>query len=79
MELENARAASATRTREYIDDVQAEMRRVTWPTWPQVRVDYAGSDHCRRFCFRCVTLAWWTQIVNAVITKIINFFHASRS
>lgn len=23
--------------RDYIDDVKAEMRRVTWPNWPQVR------------------------------------------
>ena len=39
MEVENVQSPSwPTRTREYIGDVQAEMKRVTWPTWPQVRV-----------------------------------------
>jgi preprotein translocase subunit SecE len=38
MEVQNAQSASwPTRTREYIDDVQAEMKRVSWPSWPQVR------------------------------------------
>jgi preprotein translocase subunit SecE len=38
MEVESAQSSSwPARTREYIDDVQAEMKRVTWPTWPQVR------------------------------------------
>jgi preprotein translocase subunit SecE len=26
-----------TRTKSYIEDLQAEMRRVTWPSWKQVR------------------------------------------
>lgn len=26
-----------TQARSYIDEVKAEMRRVSWPTWPQVR------------------------------------------
>jgi preprotein translocase subunit SecE len=26
-----------TRTKTYIEDLQAEMRRVTWPSWKQVR------------------------------------------
>lgn len=25
------------RTKAYFEDLQMEMRRVTWPTWPQVR------------------------------------------
>jgi preprotein translocase subunit SecE len=38
MEVENAQSVSwPTRTREYFDDVQAEMKRVSWPSWPQVR------------------------------------------
>ena len=38
MEVENAQSVSwPTRTREYIDVVQAEMKRVSWPSWPQVR------------------------------------------
>jgi preprotein translocase subunit SecE len=30
-------ASWPARVKEYIDDLQAEMRRVTWPTWKQVR------------------------------------------
>lgn len=30
-------ASWPAQTREYIDDLRAEMKRVTWPTWPQVR------------------------------------------
>jgi preprotein translocase subunit SecE len=26
-----------TRTKSYVEDLQAEMRRVTWPSWKQVR------------------------------------------
>lgn len=29
------------RIREYVDDLKAEMRKVTWPTWPQVQATTA--------------------------------------
>ena len=38
MELEKQREGNwRVRTRDYIEDVQSEMKRVSWPTWPQVR------------------------------------------
>jgi preprotein translocase subunit SecE len=30
-------AAWPTRVRDYVDELRAEMRRVTWPSWTQVR------------------------------------------
>ena len=36
MELTKA-ASWPEQTRSYLEDVKGEMRRVSWPTWPQVR------------------------------------------
>jgi preprotein translocase subunit SecE len=73
MEVENAQSASwPVRTREYIDDVQAEMKRVTWPTWPQVRsttLVVIVSTFLLAGYFFVVDAA-----VNSVITKLIGFF-----
>jgi preprotein translocase subunit SecE len=30
-------AAWPTKVREYVDELKLEMKRVTWPSWPQVR------------------------------------------
>ena len=73
MEVENAQSTSwPARTREYIDDVQAEMKRVTWPTWPQVRsttLVVIVSTFLLAGYFAVVDAA-----VNSVITRLINFF-----
>ena len=71
MELEKAPNWTA-RTRDYIDDVQAEMKRVTWPTWPQVRATTLVviiSTFLLAAYFALVDAG-----VNSVITRIINFF-----
>jgi preprotein translocase subunit SecE len=60
------------RTRAYIDDVQGEMRRVTWPTWPQVRATTGvviGAVFLFAAYFEVVDAG-----VNAVITRVINYF-----
>ena len=33
----NAVGSSLTRARDYVDGLKLEMKRVTWPSWPQVR------------------------------------------
>jgi preprotein translocase subunit SecE len=53
-------------TKSYIEDVQAEMRRVTWPTWPQVRAT-TGVVIAAVFLF-----AAYFWVVNAVVNSIIN-------
>ena len=73
MEVENAQSASwPTRTREYIDDVQAEMKRVSWPSWPQVRsttlVVIIATFLLAGYFFLVDT------IFNSLITKLINVF-----
>lgn len=59
-------------TKSYIEEVQAEMRRVTWPTWPQVRAT-TGVVIAAVFLF---AFYFWVvnAIVNTVITAIIDHF-----
>ncbi|HEY1216124.1 MAG TPA: preprotein translocase subunit SecE [Bryobacteraceae bacterium] len=59
-------------TKSYIEEVQAEMRRVTWPTWPQVRAT-TGVVIAAVFLFAAY---FWVvnAVVNSVITWIINHF-----
>lgn len=71
MEMENAQPASwPTRTREYFDDVQAEMKRVSWPSWPQVRsttlVVIVATFLLAGYFFVVDT------IFNSLITKLFN-------
>jgi preprotein translocase subunit SecE len=59
-------------TRAYIDDVQGEMRRVTWPTWPQVR---ATTGVVIGAVFLFAAYFWVVDAgVNAVIQRLINYF-----
>jgi preprotein translocase subunit SecE len=60
------------RTRSYIDEVKGEMRRVSWPTWKQVRAT-TGVVIASVFLFAAYFFVVDT-IVNNVITKIINYF-----
>lgn len=59
-------------TKSYIEEVQAEMRRVTWPTWPQVRAT-TGVVIAAVFLFAAY---FWVvnAVVNSAITWIINHF-----
>jgi len=59
-------------TKSYIEEVQAEMRRVTWPTWPQVRAT-TGVVIAAVFLFAAY---FWVvnAVVNGAITWIINHF-----
>jgi preprotein translocase subunit SecE len=73
MEVEKAPAMGwPSRTREYIDDVQAEMKRVTWPTWPQVRsttlVVVVATFLLAAYFFTV------DAVVNSIITRLINAF-----
>ena len=59
-------------TRSYIEEVKAEMRRVTWPSWKQVRAT-TGVVIAAVFLF--AAYFWLIDIfVNAGITKLINTF-----
>jgi preprotein translocase subunit SecE len=73
MEVEKVQTESwPTRTKEYFDDVKAEMKRVTWPTWPQVRsttLVVIVATFLLSGYFFVVDAA-----VNSVITKLINVF-----
>jgi preprotein translocase subunit SecE len=73
MEVENVQSPSwPTRTKEYIGDVQAEMKRVTWPTWPQVR---ATTMVVIVTTFLFSAYFWVIDVaVNAAVQRVINFF-----
>ncbi len=60
------------RTKSYIDEVKGEMRRVSWPTWKQVRAT-TGVVIAAVFLFAAY-FAVVDTIVNSVITRIINYF-----
>jgi preprotein translocase subunit SecE len=71
MEMTNA-VSWPQRTRSYIDEVKAEMRRVSWPSWKQVRAT-TGVVIAAVFLFAAY-FAVVDSVVNSVITKIINYF-----
>ena len=53
-------------TKSYIEEVQAEMRRVSWPSWPQVRAT-TGVVLAAVFLF-----AAYFWVVNAIVNSVIN-------
>lgn len=55
-----------TQARSYIDEVRAEMRRVSWPTWPQVRAT-TGVVIASVFLF-----AGYFAIVDGIVSTVIN-------
>lgn len=59
-------------TRTYIEEVRAEMRRVSWPSWPQVRAT-TGVVIAAVFLFAAY-FAVVDALVNSAIGKIINTF-----
>jgi preprotein translocase subunit SecE len=54
------------RTKSYIEDVRAEMRRVSWPSWPQVRAT-TGVVIAAVFLF-----AGYFAVVDALVNTGIN-------
>jgi len=63
------RAASwPARTRDYVSELQMEMRRVTWPNWKQVRAT-TSVVLVAVFAFAAyfMVVDW---VVNSVITKL---------
>ena len=73
MEVEKARTESwPNRTRDYIADIQTEMKRVSWPTWPQVR-----STTLVVIVATFLLAAYFAAVdavANSVMTKLINTF-----
>jgi len=59
-------------TKSYIEEVQAEMRRVSWPSWPQVRAT-TGVVIVAVFLFAAY-FAVVDAAVNAGITRLIKSF-----
>lgn len=59
-------------TKSYIDDVKAEMKRVSWPNWRQVRATTAVVI-AATFLFAAYFFVV-DAIVNAIVTRIINHF-----
>jgi preprotein translocase subunit SecE len=71
MELSKA-VSWPQQTKSYIEEVRAEMRRVSWPSWKQVRAT-TGVVIAAVFLFA----AYFTvvdNIVNTVVTRVINYF-----
>lgn len=60
-------------TKSYLEDVRAEMRRVSWPTWPQVR---ATTAVVIASVFLFAAYFWIVDIIcNTFVTKVLNAFH----
>jgi preprotein translocase subunit SecE len=59
-------------TKNYFEDLQTEMRRVTWPTWPQVRATTAVVIAAVFLFAAYFAVVNW--MVNSAITKVINYF-----
>ena len=71
MELSKA-ASWPQQTKSYIDEVKAEMKRVSWPNWKQVRAT-TGVVIAATFLFAAYFFVV-DNIVNAIVTRIINYF-----
>jgi preprotein translocase subunit SecE len=61
-----------TRTKDYIEELRLEMRRVTWPSWPQVRAT-TGVVIFAVFAFAAY-FALVDTIVQRGITKLFDTF-----
>ncbi len=72
MELTKA-ASWPEQTRSYLEEVKTEMRRVSWPTWPQVRAT-TGVVIAAVFLFAAY-FAVVDSICNSLITKLLAYFH----
>ena len=59
-------------TRSYIQEVKTEMKRVSWPSWPQVR-STTGVVIAAVFLFAAYFFVV-DHIVNAIIGRVIDYF-----
>ncbi len=71
MEISNA-VGWPQRTKSYIEELQTEMRRVSWPSWPQVRAT-TGVVIAAVFLFAAYFFVV-DAAVNAFITRVIKYF-----
>ncbi len=71
MEMTNA-VSWPERTKSYIDEVRSEMRRVSWPSWKQVR-GTTGVVIAATFLFAAY-FAVVDNVVKVIVDKIINSF-----
>jgi preprotein translocase subunit SecE len=71
MELSKA-GSWPQQTKSYIDEVKAEMRRVSWPSWPQVRAT-TGVVIAAVFLFAAY-FAGVDAVVSWFITQIMDYF-----
>ncbi len=60
--------------RSYVEEIQAEMRRVTWPSWPQVRAT-TGVVIAAVFIFAGYFFVV-DAIVRTLIEKLMHYFGA---
>ncbi len=73
MAMELSKAASwPQQTKSYIDEVKAEMKHVSWPTWKQVRAT-TGVVIAATFLFAAYFFVV-DAVVSAIITRIMNYF-----
>lgn len=73
MAMELTKAGSwPQQTKSYIDEVRAEMRHVSWPSWKQVRAT-TGVVIAAVFLFAAY-FAVVDAVVNAAIQRIMNYF-----
>jgi preprotein translocase subunit SecE len=59
-------------TKSYIEDVRNEMRRVSWPSWRQVRAT-TGVVIAAVFLFAAY-FAVVDNIVKAIVDRVVNYF-----
>lgn len=59
-------------TKTYIDEVNAEMKHVSWPSWKQVRAT-TGVVIAAVFLFAAY-FAVVDTVVNSIVNRIINYF-----
>jgi preprotein translocase subunit SecE len=72
MEVTTKAISWPEQTKNYIEEVKAEMRRVSWPSWPQVRAT-TGVVIAAVFLFSAY-FEVVDAVVNAGITRLINAF-----
>jgi preprotein translocase subunit SecE len=71
--MEMSKAVSwPQQTKSYIEEVRAEMRRVSWPNWKQVRAT-TGVVIASVFLF-AIYFAIVDNIVSVIINRIIDTF-----
>ena len=71
--IEKQRQELASPDRDYVEDLQSEMKRVTWPTWKQVRATTTVVVIFDVSALPAIS-SWWMLCVNSIITRIIDLF-----